>query len=85
MAPLAANDVNTWTPPIPSTVLAEAGYAPEAANVGTWAPNNTIGWTCQTYLNIAGVNITQTYAVEAPVIEEKPAAKPKAHRTKAGK
>jgi hypothetical protein len=82
MAPLAANDVNTWLPPVPPNVLLETGYQANLANVGAWAPNNTMGWNCQTYLNIAGVNITQTYSVEAPVEETKPRHRAK---TKAGK
>jgi hypothetical protein len=91
MAPLQANDVNTWVPPTPGNastgVMGEAGMVPlttaqattlggiwasDALNVGLWAPNNTQGWNCQTYLNIAGVNITQTYSVEAPVEDERP-------------
>ena len=77
MASLAANDVNTWVPPTPSTVLTESGYVAPAANVGAWAPNNTIGWNCQTYLSFATAGIVQTYTVEAP--EED---KPKRTRTK---
>jgi hypothetical protein len=71
MAPLPANDVEFWVPPTPSQVLSESGYNAPAANVGAWAPNNTIGWTSQTYLSYASASITQTYDIEAPA-EEKP-------------
>jgi hypothetical protein len=71
MAPLPANDVEFWVPPTPANVLLESGYVAPAANVGAWAPNNTTGWTCQTYLSYAGAGIVQTYTLEAPA-EEKP-------------
>jgi hypothetical protein len=88
MAPLPANDVEFWVPPIPPAVLTEANsaaagggsgnYQAYPANTGAWAPNNTIGWTSQTYLSFATAGITQTYDLEAPVEE-----KPKRTRTKA--
>lgn len=80
MAPLPANDVETWVPPTPSAVLSESGYQAPLANVGAWAPNNTIGWTCQTYLTNASAGIVQTYDLEAPAEE-----KPKRTRTKVEK
>lgn len=97
MAPLPANDVNTWIPPVPgnatSGVMGEAGFTPVSnaeattlswsltTNAGLWAPGYNYGWNCQTYLNITGVNIAQTYSVEAPA-EEKPQG---GRKTKAGK
>lgn len=82
MAPLPANDQNMWIPPTPIGVQQEAGFQPQLIGTaaGEWSPNYLQGWCSQTYLNITGVNITQTYDLEAPAEE-----KPKRTRTKVEK
>jgi hypothetical protein len=85
MAPLPANDVFTWVPPIPTAVLNEtqsavAGggsgqYQAYPANTGAFAPMYNYGWNTQTYLSYASAGIVQTYDIEAPT--EKPKARTK--------
>jgi hypothetical protein len=76
MALQPACDVNMWIPPTPAAVLSEAGYTAPLAGVGSWAPIETYGWNCQTYLAYATAGIVQTYSEEAPVEEPQPEPEP---------